>query len=169
MLHRRGWIAVAVLTLLAGASSVQAQARKPGQPGANGQPGQGAPGQGMMTPEQRQQLLQRFDRNGNGQLDPDEQQAAMQAMQQMRGQGGGQPGTGRGPAGAGGQGGPGAAAALMNNPQMMQQMLQRFDANGNGQLDPDEQQAAMQAMQQMRAQGGQPGPAPARPRNPNNN
>ena len=40
------------------------------------------------------------------------------------------------------------------NPMTQQQMLQRFDKNGNGQLDPDERQAAMQAMQM---QGGRPG------------
>ncbi|HWB00278.1 MAG TPA: EF-hand domain-containing protein [Pirellulales bacterium] len=79
-----------------------------------------------------QQMLQRFDKNGNGQLDPDERQAAMQAMQ---------PGGGRPSAPGQGAGG---------NPQMQQQVLQRFDKNGNGQLDPEERQAAMQAMQQRR-------------------
>ena len=38
----------------------------------------------MMNPQMRQQMMQRFDKNSNGQLEPDEQQAAQQAMQQMR-------------------------------------------------------------------------------------
>ncbi len=121
-----------------------------GQPGAGGpagRPGASAPGGGM-NPQMMQQLLQRFDKNGNGQLDPDEQQAARQYVQQMQG------GGGQGPGGRPGAGAPGGGM----NPQMMQQLLQRFDKNGNGQLDPDERQAAMQFMQQMQQQGGGPRP-----------
>ena len=124
---------------------------RPGMPGGPGGPGGGGGGGGgMMNPQMQRQMIQRFDKNGNGVLDPDEQQAAQQAMQQMRGGGmglGGRPGM------PGGQGGGG-----MMNPQMQQQMMQRFDKNGNGTLDPDEKQALQQAIQQMRGGGGMGGP-----------
>ena len=42
-------------------------------------------------------ILQKFDANKNGVLDPDEKAAAMKAMQERRGQAGGAPGAG-GPA-----------------------------------------------------------------------
>jgi hypothetical protein len=135
-------------------------AMRPGGPMGAGGPG-GGQGMGMMSPQMQQQLLQKFDANGNGQLDPNEQQAAMQYVQQMRQmQGGGGQGMGgrQGPGGPMGAGGPGGGQGMgMMSPQMQQQLLQKFDANGNGQLDPNEQQAAMQYVQQMRGAGGQGG------------
>ncbi|HEY5315783.1 MAG TPA: hypothetical protein VIK18_24860 [Pirellulales bacterium] len=135
-----------------------------GRPGAGRGPGGqmgtgGGQGFGMMSPQMQQQLLQKFDANGNGQFDPVEQQAAMKFVQQMQGGGQGMggrrgPGGQMGPGGRMGAGGPGSG---MMNPQMQQQLLQKFDANGNGQLDPSEQQAAMQYVQQMQAAGGQGG------------
>jgi hypothetical protein len=125
----------------------------------------------MMNPQVQQQLLQKFDTNGNGQLDPNEQQAAAQFIQQQMQGAGGQGGRGAGMGGrqgggkgfggrpgAGGQGaagqGAGGMAGAMMNPQVQQQLLQKFDTNGNGQLDPNEQQAAAQFMQQQMQGGG---------------
>ncbi len=138
---------------------------RPGGPGGQGGPGGGGGGQGgggMMNPQMQQQMLLKFDQNGNGQLDPPERQAMQQYMQQMGMGGGGMGmggmgmggmGMGGRPGGAGGQGGGG-----MMNPQMQQRLLQMFDKNGNGQLDPDEKMAAMQYGQQMRGgMGGPPG------------
>jgi Ca2+-binding EF-hand superfamily protein len=111
----------------------------------------------MMNPQMRQQMMQQFDANGNGQLDPNEQQALQQFMQ-SRGMGmGGRPGGPGGPGGGkpGGGGGPGGG---MMSPEMRQQMLQKFDTNGNGQLDPEERQAAQQFMQSRgMGMGGPPG------------
>jgi Ca2+-binding EF-hand superfamily protein len=95
----------------------------------------------MMNPQMQQQMLQRFDKNGNGQLDPEERQAMMQAMQTDSPPGGQLPA---------GQGKPAGQNGAGSNPQMQQRALQQFDKNGNGQLDPDEREAAMQAMQQRR-------------------
>jgi hypothetical protein len=58
-----------------------------------------APGEGNgKRAELRQRALQKFDKNGNGKLDPDEREAAKEAMQKRREQGGGK--------GPGGRGGP---------------------------------------------------------------
>ncbi len=98
----------------------------------------------------RQQLLARFDANGNGQLDPEEREAArkaMQALKQKRG-GKGKPDGGKGQANGGqGQVGPGGQA-------WREQLLARFDANGNGQLDPEEREAARKAMQALKQKRG---------------
>jgi len=96
-----------------------------------------APQQGQAEREsKRQELLKRFDANGNGQLDPDEREAARKAMQQRKGKRGNQPQPGA----------PGGA--------LRQELLKRFDANGNGQLDPDEREAARKAMQQRKGKPG---------------
>ena len=55
-----------------------------------------------LPPEKQQQLIQRFDKNGNGKIDPDEMDAVRQFMQQRRG------GVGKGAAGRGGAPGAGA-------------------------------------------------------------
>ncbi len=85
-------------------------------------------------------LLQKFDANKNGTLDPDEKAAAMKAMQERRSSSpkGGDPAKGDRKA-----------------PAML---LQKFDANKNGVLDSEERQAAMRAMQERRGKsGGIPG------------
>ena len=47
-----------------------------------------APGEGdAKRAEIREKVLQKFDENGNGQLDPDEREAAKEAMQKRREQG----------------------------------------------------------------------------------
>lgn len=87
----------------------------------------------------KEMILQKFDANKNGTLDPDEKAAAMKAMQERRGgspKGGssGEPAKGGGP--------------------MQAMLLQKFDANNNGVLDPDEKAAAMKAMQERKGKSG---------------
>lgn len=54
-----------------------------------------APGEGTANrAEVRQKILQKFDKNGNGQLDPDEREAAKEVMHKRREQG-----VGKGPGG----------------------------------------------------------------------
>lgn len=85
----------------------------------------------------KEMMLQKFDANKNGTLDPDEKAAAMKAMQERRG------GSAKG-------GGPGAKGGG----KMQEMILQKFDANKNGVLDPDEKAAAMKAMQERRGKSG---------------
>jgi hypothetical protein len=85
-------------------------------------------GGGQGREKMKEMLLQKFDANKNGTLDPDEKAAAMKAMQERKG------GSPRG----------GAPGAKGEGP-MMAKLLQKFDANKNGILDPDEKAAAMKA------------------------
>jgi len=79
--------------------------------------------------ELRQRALQKFDKNGNGQLDPDEREAARGAMQQRREQGGRNGAAGKG----------GAA------PERRQKLLAKFDTDGDGKLSETEKAAAKEA------------------------
>ena len=96
-------------------------------------PGATGAGAGQGREKIKEMLLQKFDTNKNGTLDPDEKAAAMKAMQDRKGgspKGGapgakGEPAKGEGP--------------------MMARLLQKFDTNKNGVLDPDEKAAAMKA------------------------
>ena len=104
-------------------------------------PGAAGAGGGQGREKMKELMLQKFDANKNGTLDPDEKAAMMKAFQERKG---GAPGTKGGAAKGGGQ--------------MQELILQKFDANKNGVLDPDEKAAAMKAMQERRAQaGGAPG------------
>jgi hypothetical protein len=95
-----------------------------------------APGEGNgKRAELRQRVLQKFDKNGNGQMDPDEKEAAKEAMQNRREQGGGK--------GPGRQGGP--------DPERRQKLLEKFDTDGDGKLSETEKAAAKEA----RAKRGQ--------------
>lgn len=95
-----------------------------------GQPVFAAPGQGKAKrPEARQKILQRFDKNGNGQLDPDEREAAREAMHKRREQGGGDS-----------PGGPG-----VQDPERRKKMLEKFDTDGDGKLSETERAAAKEA------------------------
>lgn len=88
-----------------------------------------APGEGDgKRAELRQKLLQKFDKNGNGQLDPDEREAAKEAMQKRREQGGGQGKEGARP-----------------DPERRQKILERFDKDGDGKLSEAERAAAKEA------------------------
>jgi hypothetical protein len=104
----------------------------------NGGPGGGAAGGGMMnSPQMQQQLLQRFDTNKNGKLDPDEQKAADQAtkMMQARGKQARKP-----PLNVEAQSIQTKGAADDKQVQML-----KFDKNGDGKLDAEEAKAAREA------------------------
>jgi len=96
---------------------------------------QGGPG--------REAMIKKFDKNGDGKLDQSEMQAARAAMGDRK------PGT-PGQFG-GGPGGPGGRP----NPEMMKEMLKKFDKNGDGKLDDAEKNAAREQFMKMR--GGKPG------------
>jgi HlyD family secretion protein len=106
-----------------------------GLAGGNGGPG-GAPGAGGGAPggfdreAMMKQMLQQFDKNGDGKLDEEEQAAAREQGRQRFGQGGG----GR----AGGAGGAGGMRGQMPNAE---EMLKRFDKNGDGEIDEQEREA----------------------------
>lgn len=89
-----------------------------------------APKEGNGTQaDRRQKVLQKFDKNGNGQLDPDEREAAKEAMQKRREQGGGK--------GPGGKGGP--------DPERHRKLVEKFDTDGDGKLSDSERAAAKEA------------------------
>ncbi len=92
-----------------------------------------AAGAGQGREKIKEMILQKFDANKNGTLDPEEKAAAMKAMQERKGGGpkGGAPGAKGDPAKGEGP--------------MMARLLQKFDTNKNGVLDPDEKAAAMKA------------------------
>lgn len=93
-------------------------------------PAVAAPGEGKpKRAEVREKLLQKFDKNGNGQLDPDEREAAKEAMQKRREQGGGK-----------GQAGQAARA-----PERHRKLLEKFDTDGDGKLSETERAAAKEA------------------------
>ena len=111
--------------------------KRPDAAGAGGGPGR---------EKMKEMMLQKFDANKNGTLDPEEKAAAMKAMQERRG------GTPKG----GAPGSPGDSAKGAGPMQAM--LLQKFDTNKNGVLDPDEKAAAMKAMQERKGKsGGFPG------------
>lgn len=102
---------------------------------------QGVPG--------REAMIKKFDKNGDGKLDQSEMQAARAAMGDRK------PGTpgqfGGGPGGAGGR----------PSPEMMKEMLKKFDKNGDGKLDDSEKNAAREQFMKMR--GGKPGDGAGKP------
>jgi Ca2+-binding EF-hand superfamily protein len=101
------------------------------------QPVFAAPGEGNgKRAELRQRALQKFDKNGNGQLDPDEKEAAKEAMQTRREQGGGK-----------GQGGRSGI-----DPERRRKLLGKFDTDGDGKLSESERAAAKAARAKREAQ-----------------
>lgn len=95
------------------------------------QPVLAAPGEGSVNrAERRQKALQKFDQNGNGQLDPDEKEAAKQALQNRLKQRGG----GKGPGGKAG-----------DNPERRRLFMEKFDTDGDGKLSEAERAAAKEA------------------------
>ena len=85
----------------------------------------------------RQQVLERFDANGNGRLDPEEQQKAREAFEELRRRGGGQRDSSRI------QG----VEPSNRKPRLeTSSLLEKYDANKNGRLDADERRLAMEAM-----------------------
>jgi EF hand len=142
-----------LLLALAACSSFAQAADAPKQ-----RPGAAGAGAGGPYREKMQQMaLQKFDANKNGTLDPNEKAAMMKAMQERKGGApkGGASGTGGAPKG----GSPGAKGGG----QMQEMFLQKFDANKNGVLDPDEKAAAMKAMQERKGKSGTAPGAPGIP------
>ena len=98
-------------------------------------------GAGRNAAAQKAAFLQQFDANGDGQLDPTERQAAVTALHQMKH-----------PGGAGGKG----TAAGGKNPGKLsdakkQELIKRFDKDGDGKLDASEREAAKQAIEKLAA------------------
>ena len=79
------------------------------------------------TGQRRAKLLQRFDRDGNGQLDKNERAAARDAREKRRADGSGRRRGGK------------------RDPEHRAKILEQFDVDGNGQLDEEERMAARQA------------------------
>ncbi len=98
-------------------------------------------GKGAGDEKIKEMMLQKFDANKNGTLDPEERAAAIKAYQERKG------GSPKGGTSQPEAGGPGKAI-----------LLQKFDANKNGIIDPEEREAAMKAMQERKGKsGGIPG------------
>jgi hypothetical protein len=92
------------------------------------QPALGAPGEGTAQKAAvREKLLQKFDKNGNSQLEPEEREAAKEAMQKLREQ------AGKGQGGA------------QIDPERRQKLLKKFDKDGDGKLSESERAAAKEA------------------------
>lgn len=122
------------------------QGAGPGPAGGNGGPGgvAGGPGGPGGTPGfDREAMMKQFDKNGDGQIDAEEQAAARAEFQSRFGQGG--PGGGRG---------------QMPN---REEMIKRFDKNGDGEIDEQEREA-MRA--EFGGRGGRGGRTNAPPREP---
>lgn len=104
--------------------------------GAPGKPGERKPGEGrpMLTPEKMQELIKKFDKDGDGKLNDAEKGAAREEFMKLNG---GRPGAGKP--------GEGPRAA---------EFMKRFDKNGDGKLDDAERAAAREAFQ---GAGGKPG------------
>lgn len=99
-------------------------------------------GDGELSPEEReaardvmqQRALKYLDANGNGVIDPEEREAARAAAQQRRKENSG--------------------AGRMTPGQRKTRMLERFDTNGDGALDETERAAAREAVRERRAEKG---------------
>ncbi len=111
--------------------------------GGPGKDGKGRPGKGRPGRFDRQAILKRFDKNGDGKLDEAERQAAREAFMKRRG------GPGKDGKGRPGKGRPGQfdRAAI----------LKQFDKNGDGKLDEAERQAAREAFMKRRGGPGKAG------------
>lgn len=116
-------LVAAVLTLTTATTLAKPGGRGP----RGGQPGRGLPAE----------LVQKYDANGDGQLDETERAALHADVQAGKITPPGRPG------GPGGFGGPGRHGAGGPPPEI----VAKFDANGDGQLDATEREALHQAVQ----------------------
>lgn len=125
-------MALASLTILVLVASPALAARHPRHHGKNA---------GRNAAAQRQvAFLQQFDANGDGQLDPTERQAAVTALQQMKNPGAAGKGTG----------GSNKNLGKLSDAKK-QELIKRFDKDGDGKLDATERETAKQAIQKLAA------------------
>lgn len=94
--------------------------------GQNGSRGNGMRQGGSPGGFNPEEMMKRFDKNGDGQLDEEERNAMRESFGGMRGQGG--------------PGGPGGSNR--------EEMMKRFDKNGDGQLDEEERNAMRETTRQ---------------------
>ena len=109
-------------------------------------------------PDQRRQMVEKFDKDGDGKLSKEEKTAAREAMRTRRGEGGqrakgrsggtGGEGQQRGQRGQQGRGGP---KGFMSDPGAM---FDRIDSDGDGNVTKEQ---FVKFMEKMRAQFGQRG------------
>lgn len=131
-------ISLSTLILMAGMTLAHAQAE---------------PKEGNREPNEREQMRQRlmkeFDKDGDGQLNEEETQAARKARDQARkerGEGGQDARAGRGD-----QGGRGDQAGRGGGrDRLRQEALKRFDTDGDGELGEAERDAMRQRFEQTR-------------------
>jgi hypothetical protein len=94
----------------------------------------------------RGEIIKKFDKDGNGQLDQQEREAAKKELQGKFG------GAANRPAGKGAFAGkrkPGAANP--GNGDRKAELMKRIDKNGDGKIDDDERAAAKAALENLRA------------------
>ena len=132
--------------------------RKPGTSDRAGKVGRSAksgnrPGKtgNASSAERRARILERFDENGNGQLDPQERAAAMKALKDRRD--GKQKGGDKSGPGRDGDSPKRDKSKRGQSSDRRAQILKQFDKNGDGRLDQAERQAAMKAMRERRGSG----------------
>jgi Ca2+-binding EF-hand superfamily protein len=97
------------------------------------------PGEGARDPAKMQEILKKFDKDGDGKLSDAERQEAMKAR-------GGAPGAGGPPGGR-------------IDPAKLQELVKKYDKDGDGQLNDTEKQAAREEFMKLRGgpAGGKPG------------
>lgn len=108
----------------------------------------GKPGEGGMSPERKAEFMKRFDKNNDGRLDDSEKAAAKAELEKIRGAKGGERKAGAGKPGEG------------RNFPSREEILKRFDKNGDGQLDEAEKAAAKAEFPGRGPGGDRPGPKP---------
>jgi hypothetical protein len=117
---------VVAISLVFAAGTSHAEEKKPAEQGSLGKA-----------------LVDRFDSNGNGQIDPGESAAARAQL-----------GKGRGGKGEGREKGPALGGKGKGDGKIREALIKKFDANGNGQLEPAELEAAKAALEKMRSEKG---------------
>lgn len=132
-------LALGLLTVALGAISVLAATDAKTATPASGQ-----------LEQRRQEMLKRFDLNGDGKLDEDEKAAMKEAQRQQRAvRGSGDIGSMSNEAGRGGEGRGGL---------FVREMIRRFDKDGDGKLDQTELAEAMKARADFGRNQGPGGP-----------